>query len=577
MIMTTLFKDLRILLGVLFCALAGLTHAAGMELRLGSGEKDLARYRECGYNAAVLGSFSHLALLDDAVPGALRPESPLRLKIEKNRRSFAENAKKAAGLGLKVCLSTDEIELPAPVFARLAVATKSGKGAARIDLESEAFWKVYRAKYREILRAFPQIDYVMVRTGENYSNLTEGEYAGQMICDRAVPRGSDLYVSRMQRLINETRAIVVDECGRKLIWRTWDLGNDGFHASAPLYDRILAGVTRRNGLIFAVKFTQTDYWRYNDFNPCIGRGSVDQIIEFQCAREYEGKGAFPNYVGPEHAAAMRKAQALGAKGAWIWDFGGGWGGPKLASDRWARLNIEATAKLAQDPQADPLKLAEAWAAKEFGEKAAPKVAAMLMLSPKCVLKFQYVAPYARKHSGWLPSRNLMRDDIIRGQNGDESSLRRLYEDSKDALDEALTEKSEAVAITKQMRELFESAREDIVRDRGQNVYDEAHNSLLYMEALADVMRHYICGMFQYYAWKDAGTIDIAIKARDELRQWNTAWTHYQEDIGKLKGIATLYRSLTSQDAKSTRGAMADTCENALTELTVATAKAAPRL
>ena len=566
-----------VLSGLLTSAHVLSASVACMELRLGSGEKDLTRYRDYGYNAAVLGSFSRLALLDDAAPGALPPDSPLRLKIEKNRRSFAENAIKAAELGLKVCLSTDEIELPAPVFAQLAVATKTGKGTARIDLESEAFWKVYRAKYREVLQAFPQIAYVMVRTGENYSDRTEGEYAGQMIYDRAVPRGSDLYVSRMQRLINETRAIVVEECGRKLIWRTWDLGNDGFHASAPLYDRILAGVTQRKGLIFAVKFTQTDYWRYNDFNPCIGRGGVDQIIEFQCAREYEGKGAFPNYVGPEHAVAMRKAQALGAKGAWVWDFGGGWGGPKLASDSWARLNIEATAKLAQDPQADPLKLAEAWAAKEFGEKAAPTVAAMLMLSPKCVLKFQYVAPYARKHRGWLPSRNLMRDDIIRGQNGgDEGSLRRLYEDSKDALDEALTEKSEAVAIAKQMRELFESAREDIVRDRGQNVYDEAHSSLLYMEALADVMRHYICGMFQYYAWKDAGEADTALKACKELQAWKTAWAHYQEDIGKLSGIATLYRSLTSQDSKSTRGAMANTCETALAELTAATAKAAPR-
>lgn len=558
------------LAGLFALTLVSSASSSGFELRLGSGEKDLARYREYGYNVALLGSFSRLALLDDAAPGALPPDSALRLKVEKGRRSFAESAKKAAGLGLKVCLSTDEIELPAPVFARLAVTDKTGKGAARIDLESDAFWAVYRAKYREVLRAFPQIDYVMVRTGENYSNLTEGEYAGQMICNRTVPRGSDLYVSRMQRLINETRAIVVDECGRKLIWRTWDLGNDGFHASAPLYDRILAGVTQRNGLIFAVKFTQTDYWRYNDFNPCIGRGGVDQIIEFQCAREYEGKGAFPNYVGPEHAEALRKSQALGAKGVWIWDFGGGWGGPKLASDRWARLNIEATAKLVQDPQADPLKLAEAWAAKDFGEKAAPKIAEMLMLSPQCVLKFQYVAPYARKHRGWLPSRNLMRDDIIRGQNsGEEGSLRRLYDDSKDALDEALAEKTEAVALAGQMRALFESAREDIVRDRGPAVYEEARNSLLYMESLANVMSHYIRGMFQYYAWKDTGKPETAAKAREDLQAWKAAWAHYQTEIGKLKGIATLYRSQTGQEVKSTKGAMSDTCEAALAELLAA--------
>jgi hypothetical protein len=56
---------------------------------------------------------------------------------------------------------------------------------------------------------------------------------------------------------------------------------------------------------------------------------VEQIIEFQAAREYEGKGAFPDYEGPEHAVAMRRAAAApGVKGAWIWNFGGGWGGPR---------------------------------------------------------------------------------------------------------------------------------------------------------------------------------------------------------------------------------------------------------
>ena len=49
----------------------------------------------------------------------------------------------------------------------------------------------------------------------------------------------------MQHLINETRKVVVDEFGRTLIWRTWDLDNEGFHASNAVYDGILAGIENR--------------------------------------------------------------------------------------------------------------------------------------------------------------------------------------------------------------------------------------------------------------------------------------------------------------------------------------------
>ena len=32
------------------------------------------------------------------------------------------------------------------------------------------------------------------------------------------------------------------------------------------------------------------------FNPCIGIGKHQQVVEVQCQREYEGKGAHPNYI-----------------------------------------------------------------------------------------------------------------------------------------------------------------------------------------------------------------------------------------------------------------------------------------
>ncbi len=60
---------------------------AAFSLRIGSGETDLARYKEYGYNAAVLGSFTQLAMFDEGTVSA-----SLRARIEAERARFREQA-----------------------------------------------------------------------------------------------------------------------------------------------------------------------------------------------------------------------------------------------------------------------------------------------------------------------------------------------------------------------------------------------------------------------------------------------------------------------------------------------------
>jgi hypothetical protein len=556
---------LRTLIAVCLFA-AGTAGAAGpFELRLGSGEKSLERYPAYGYNAAIIGDVTQLATFDALCPGAIPAGSDLRNRIEHQRKKFQKDYDQAGALGLAVCLMTDEISLPTPVWKQLPVS-----GAGIVDFDSEKFWEIYRAKYREVLKAYPRVAYVVVRTGENYSHPDEG-FTGRTILELSGNNYDDAYFRHMTRLIAETRKVVVDEFGRTLIWRTWDLGNDGFHANPKVYDRVLAGLTDRAGLMFAIKHTQTDFWRYNDFNPMIGRGGVPAVVEFQCAREYEGKGAFPNYVGTFFADDMRQAAALGAKGAWIWDFGGGWGGPFLKSDRWVRLNVFATTQLAQNPDRSPRAIAGEWAAKEFGTQASTNVAEMLLLSDECVRKCMYVEAYAREHKGWKPSLNLMRDDIIRG-----AVLKELYVGSKNSLPEVFAEKEEAMTIATKMRALFESSRADIVAARGEQTYEESLSSLIYLQVLTRVVGHCVNGMFAYYQWQDTHDAASAAKARSELQQWSEAWKEYQAEVPKLPGAASIYRSQNRtqnpNDHNVEKDTMTQLCEDALQKLVVENAK-----
>ena len=154
----------RIALGGITAAglLALAAYAAGplppMELRLGSGEKSIEHYREYGYNAAIMGDVTQLATFDAAFPGAIPPGSDLRKRIEHQRQKFQKRLRhRASALGLEVGLLTDEVLLPAPVWKQLP----STGGDEAIDFDSPAFWNLYRAKYREVLQAYPRVAYVV--------------------------------------------------------------------------------------------------------------------------------------------------------------------------------------------------------------------------------------------------------------------------------------------------------------------------------------------------------------------------------------------------------------------------------
>src|ERR1035438_6062800 len=70
-----------------------------MEIRLGSGEKSVERYREYNYNAAILGDLRQLASFDAAFLGAIAKGSVLRERIEQQRQKFQKACERAGKLG----------------------------------------------------------------------------------------------------------------------------------------------------------------------------------------------------------------------------------------------------------------------------------------------------------------------------------------------------------------------------------------------------------------------------------------------------------------------------------------------
>ena len=51
--------------------------------------------------------------------------------------------------------------------------------------------------------------------------------------------------------------------------RTWAVGNSNWGANTERYNAVIDKVKAFDNIIFSVKNTRTDFWRYNLFNPVL--------------------------------------------------------------------------------------------------------------------------------------------------------------------------------------------------------------------------------------------------------------------------------------------------------------------
>jgi hypothetical protein len=497
-----------------------------------------------GFNAVMIEPWPALALYDRYDPAILDPQryASQRAWVQANRARAREQIAAAKALHLQVISPGDLFHFPPQILSLYGEQVASPQAPNLLCIARPKTQELLSSTLREVLTDFPQIDAIMVRTGENYPlGPLAGHTPAQGACDGLS------YSQRLRQVIEVVYQEVVGVQGKVYIQRAWDLGDEGFHASPEVARSIVAGMEGKKGFLLSFKHTQTDFWRYNPVNPNLGRLGVPQMVEFQMAREYEGKGAFPNYLGEllargapevEPRGGMDYFYQQGVRAIWVWAKGGGWGGPHLASDLWVEANLYAASHLAWDTHLRPETLAMEWATLRFGPQAAPWVVSLLLKSDEAVLKTFYVAPAAVSLGPWAPNALWVRDDLIRGEPQMESLLQVLG--SEDGLEAALTERKEGLAVIASMMGDLEAA-EPLIPDRA--LAAEALASLRYEQALAQVLAHYLGCMLYYHRWQASGGLDEGARqaALEEWALWKQAWEYYNREVGALAGTASLYK------------------------------------
>lgn len=322
-----------------------------------------------GYNGMVTQWYINCAITYDNFEKGILPQgSEERRWIEKRAAMIDEKLKACDASGMNVYAFTDVFVAPQSLWEKYGKEMGmqetnlhgyggSVKNVRKPNIQFEMIQKLMRAQIDGIFDRFPSLDGLVVRFGETYLHDTPFHMGGKPV------RQGDEGIKDHVKLLDILREEVCVKRNKKLFYRTWDFG--WFHTDPKVYLAITNQVEPHENLVFSIKHTKGDFLRTFPFNPTLGIGKHAQIVEVQCQREYEGKGAHPNYIaeavinGFEEYEGMEGLKCLNDlkanpnfKGVWTWSRGGGWKGPYISNELWCDLNAFVLSQWAEDTSLD---------------------------------------------------------------------------------------------------------------------------------------------------------------------------------------------------------------------------------
>ncbi|MGQ1889003.1 hypothetical protein ACT29H_01025 [Thermophagus sp. OGC60D27] len=326
-----------------------------------------SKLREYGFNAQVVNEFQsvHCAISFNSLNENIFPEgSKERIWIDSLANRITKRIDEIHQEGLEAYYFMDIIVLP----RRLVQLYKDEicDSTGRIDFTRPKTQEIHRIMLDEVFERFPGLDGLVIRVGETYlQNVPYHTGNGPILRDEKswmhnTDSKSDGGEEIHRLLIDLLRDEVCEKFNKKIFYRTWDFGF--FHVLPEYYLSVTDSIDPHPNLYFSVKYVKGDYHRTLKFNPTLGIGKHKQIVEVQCQREYEGKGAYPNYIakgvidGFEELQNDTEIHSLnGLKtnpnfaGVWTWSRGGGWVGPYISNELWCDLNAYCLSQWANNP------------------------------------------------------------------------------------------------------------------------------------------------------------------------------------------------------------------------------------
>lgn len=503
--------------------------------------KHLASY---GYNGQVFKHINCVTTFDELGLNLFPDGSPEHHWIKEQTHRIEKEIDAAKSAGLSVFYHIDLFVLPKRLVQHFADEIQDPR-TGKISLESDRILELHRVMFNELALCFPDVEGFIVRVGETYlldtpyhtgngsisdcsepwtpTYLYEETLNGKPLPNKWGSPQSDTYV----RLIDFLRREICERSGKTLIFRTWDIFPDRLHACPEHYLHVTNRIKPHDRLIFSIKHTSLDFWRWVKPNECLTLGRHKQIIEVQSQREYEGKGAYPNYVmhgvidgfeeNPVKVGLKDWLKNPKIVGIYGWSRGGGWYGPYIDNELWPDLNAYVLAGYTSDPSKSEEQWFDSYARDilRLTDTDIPKFRKLCLLSSEAILKGRHCEAFDSPLNGsLLPTACWMRDDRIGGE--DQLKLVLEHLDRHGNLDAALQEKKEAVRVWSKIGSL------------AQEIKWPDSETEQFVSISCDYGRH----LFEivYHGWRimiAARRDEAASEIKDAIRCYDYSWKAYR--------------------------------------------------
>lgn len=335
--------------------------------------------KEQGFNGAVTHWHINCAITYDNYKKEIIKDKKEKKWIEQQANDIEQKIVAFHKAGIAVYPFTDFIVFPRSIWEKYGkeIASKekvtgtggSDERARKPNLQNKRTQELLIAQINEIFERFTSLDGLTLRFGETYLHDTPFHLGGSPI------RNGEIGINDHILLLKILREEICVKRNKKLFYRTWDFGYN-FHTNPEYYLAVTNQITPHPNLIFSIKYQQDDYHRMTPFNPTLGIGNHQQIVESQSRMEAYGKGAHPYYTAkgviegwPEtkyeilfgkHCFTGKKNSDEAPRGikdilltkklqgVMTWSNGGGWQGPYITHEIWTDLNTYVVSHWAQN-------------------------------------------------------------------------------------------------------------------------------------------------------------------------------------------------------------------------------------
>jgi len=506
-----------------------------------------------GFNGQAFKHINTVATFEAVAPGVFPSNDEERIWLDAFTAERGLEIEKAKTAGLNVFYHIDLFVLPKAIFEKYKDDICDPE-TGLISLDKPMTLELHRAIFDEIFGRWPEIDGLIIRVGETYLMDTPHHTGnGAVTYHGPAAESVESMHAHFKKLLQFLRTEICERHNRCLIYRTWDCAMDRFHSNLEFYKEVTDAIEPHPKLIFSVKHTRNDFLRYVPINPCLMQGKHSQVIEVQCQREYDGKGAYPHYIArmvlegfpelPNESGIASLASHPRFAGLYTWTRGGGWHGPYVDSTNefWCELNFAVLASWLQDPSL-PESEHFAKVCKQHYQMPNEDCAVLREIalgSEHAVLIGKQCTDYDEQTDRVMqyPTNVWNRDDVLHGYDALDVVFEKLIELS--ALDSALKEKANAVEEWKSLRskcDLFSGAMPTKLRDVITTTTEYGLRFFTVIEAAWRVL-----GLG--YAMRNNSTGATTAQIQCAIRDFDQSWAHFQVLPDDYPHCPTLFRGV----------------------------------